>query len=106
MLADEVDYVLGVDTHRDEHVVAVVTAPAGAVVAGKTARANGRGYRDLLVLLASELYHRERGTLPPSEDTLVGTYLESLPDDGSAEVGDETTPTVSDSASSAQPPPR
>ena len=53
-----------------------------------------RGYRELLVLLASELYHRERGTLPPSEDALVGTYLESLPDDGSAELGDETTPTV------------
>jgi transposase len=52
MLADELDYVLGVDTRRDEHVVAVVTAPAGAVVAGKTARANARGYRDLLGLAA------------------------------------------------------
>jgi len=29
MLADELDYVLGVDTHRDEHVLAVVAAPAG-----------------------------------------------------------------------------
>jgi hypothetical protein len=28
MLANELDYVLGVDTHRDEHVIAVVTAPA------------------------------------------------------------------------------
>ncbi len=37
MLADEVDYVIGVDTHRDEHVLAVVTAPAGAVVAGAAA---------------------------------------------------------------------
>ena len=26
MLADELDYVLSVDTHRDEHVLAVVTA--------------------------------------------------------------------------------
>ena len=33
MLADELDYVVGVDTHRDEHVLAVVAAPAGAVVA-------------------------------------------------------------------------
>jgi transposase len=54
MLADELDYVIGVDTHRDEHVVAVVTSPAGAVVAGKTAGANARGYRDLLRL--SEQY--------------------------------------------------
>ena len=48
MLADELDYVLGVDTHRDEHVLAVVTAPAGAVVAGAAAAAEGRGYRELL----------------------------------------------------------
>ena len=33
MLADEVDYVVGVDTHRDQHVLAVVVAPTGAVVA-------------------------------------------------------------------------
>ena len=33
MLADELDYVVGVDTHRDEHVLAVVAAPPGAVVA-------------------------------------------------------------------------
>ena len=46
MLADELDYVIGVDTHRDEHVVAVLTAPAGAVLAGKAVRANGRGYRE------------------------------------------------------------
>ena len=48
MLADELDYVIGVDTHRDEHVLAVVTAPAGAVVAGAAAPANARGYRELL----------------------------------------------------------
>ena len=48
MLADELDYVLGVDTHRDEHVMAVVTAPAGGVVAGAAAAANGPGYRALL----------------------------------------------------------
>lgn len=50
MLADELDYALGVDTHRDEHVVAVVTAPAGAVIAGSAAPANVRGYRELLRL--------------------------------------------------------
>ena len=50
MLADELDYVLGVDTHRDEHVLAVVTAPAGAIVAGRAAPANARGYRNLLCL--------------------------------------------------------
>ena len=48
MLADELDYVVGVDPHRDEHVVAVVAAATGAVVAGTAAVANMRGYRALL----------------------------------------------------------
>jgi hypothetical protein len=55
------------------------------------------GYRQLVILLAEELYHRERGVLPPSEEALVGTYLQTLPDDGSADVGDGMTPTVTDS---------
>jgi hypothetical protein len=59
------------------------------------------GYRQLVVLLARELYRRERGGPPPSEDALVGTYLESLPDDGSSERGDGTAPMVSDSPGSA-----
>jgi transposase len=52
MLADELDYVLGVDSHRDEHVLAIVAAPAGAVVAGAAARADRRGYRELLRVAA------------------------------------------------------
>jgi transposase len=48
MLADELDYVLGVDTHRDEHVLAVVTAPAGAVVARSAIAASSSGYREAL----------------------------------------------------------
>jgi len=48
MLADELDYVVGVDTHLDEHVLAVVAAPTGAVVARHALRANARGYREAL----------------------------------------------------------
>jgi transposase len=48
MLADELDYVIGVDTHRDEHVLALVTAPAGAVVARRAIGADRRGYREAL----------------------------------------------------------
>ena len=44
MLADELDYVVGVDTHLDEHVLAVVAAPSGAVVARRAVPANARGY--------------------------------------------------------------
>ena len=52
------------------------------------------GYRELVIGLATELYRRERGAPPPSEEALVGTYLQSLPDDGSADPADGMTPTV------------
>jgi transposase len=44
MLADELEYVVGVDTHRDEHVLAIVIAPVGAVVAQRSVPASARGY--------------------------------------------------------------
>jgi hypothetical protein len=47
-----------------------------------------------VVGLATEVYRRERGALPPSEKALVGTYLPSLPDDGSTDPADEKVPTV------------
>ncbi len=57
-------------------------------------RTEQRSYRELVVLLGGEIYRRERGALPPSDEALVGTYLKSLPDDGSADLADEMTPTV------------
>jgi hypothetical protein len=53
-----------------------------------------KAYRDLVVVLAEEIYRRERGSRPPSENALVGTYLKSLPDDGSADLDDGTAPTI------------
>jgi len=44
LLAAEFDYVVGVDTHLHEHVVAVVAAPAGAVLARQAVQANAGGY--------------------------------------------------------------
>ena len=44
MLADQVDYVVGVDTHRDGHVFAVVVALTGAVVAQRSVATTARGY--------------------------------------------------------------
>jgi len=46
MLAEQVDYVVGVDTHRDQHAVAVVDAHTGAVIAQTTAAASAGGYQD------------------------------------------------------------
>jgi hypothetical protein len=55
-----------------------------------------REYRAMVVLLAEELYRRERGVPPPSEEALVGSYLDHLPDDGSDELDDGTAATQVD----------
>ena len=51
MLADRAEYVIGVDTHRDSHTVAVCT-PTGAVIAETTVAADARGYQRLLAVRA------------------------------------------------------
>jgi hypothetical protein len=53
-------------------------------------------HRALLIVLADELHRREHGRPPASENDLVDTYLKHLPDDGSDDLGDGTTPTVED----------
>jgi transposase len=51
MLADEVDFVIGVDTHRDAHALAVVAAPTGGVIVLEPwLAASPHGYRRLLRL--------------------------------------------------------
>jgi len=46
MFADELDYVVGVDTHRDQHVLAVVAAPTGALIAQRSVLTNAQGYAE------------------------------------------------------------
>jgi hypothetical protein len=53
-----------------------------------------RAHSAVVLMLATEMYHRERGSLPSSNEALVGTYLKSLPDDGSADLDDGTAPTA------------
>jgi len=50
MLADELDYVVGVDPHRDTHALAVVDVRSGGVVFEATAVADGEGYACVLRL--------------------------------------------------------
>jgi transposase len=51
MLADELDYVVGVDPHHDWHALAVVQVLSGVVVFETTAAANGDGYAQALKLV-------------------------------------------------------
>ena len=50
MLAELVELVIGVDTHKDTHTAAVVTAVSGAVLDQVTVPATPAGYRQLLAL--------------------------------------------------------
>lgn len=51
MLADELDFVIGVDTHRDWHALGVVVAPSGGlVVVEPSVPASPAGYRQALTL--------------------------------------------------------
>ena len=51
MLADQLDYVVGVDPHRDSHALAVVHVVSGAVVFETTIAANSDGYAEALQLV-------------------------------------------------------
>jgi hypothetical protein len=44
------------------------------------------GHRELVIALARRLYRRDHGADPPSDEALVGPYLQSLPDDGADEA--------------------
>jgi transposase len=50
MLADTVELVIGVDTHKQTHTAAVVVAASGAMVEQMTVPATPAGYRQLLQL--------------------------------------------------------
>ena len=50
MLADQLDYVVGVDPHRDSHALAVVQVVSGAVVFEATVVASSDGYAQVLKL--------------------------------------------------------
>ncbi len=51
MLADELDYIVGVDPHRDSHALAVVEVVSGAIVFESTVDANSDGYAQALQLV-------------------------------------------------------
>jgi hypothetical protein len=51
MLADQLDYIVGVDPHRDSHSLAVVHVVSGVVVFETTVNANSEGYAQALSLV-------------------------------------------------------
>ena len=58
MLADQLDYVIGVDPHRDLHAIAVVEVVTGAVVFEATIAADSDGYAHALALVGQHAQGR------------------------------------------------
>src|SRR3954465_9643542 len=54
MLADQLDYIVGVDPHRDTHALAVVHVQSGAIVVEATVAADSAGYADALRLVEEQ----------------------------------------------------
>ena len=50
MLADQLDYVVGVDPHRDRHALAVVEVRSGGVVFEASVAADSGGYAEVVCL--------------------------------------------------------
>ena len=48
MLADELDFIVGVDPHRDSHAIAVVEVRSGVVVVEWSVAADSGGYAEAL----------------------------------------------------------
>jgi len=48
MLAERIDHIIGVDTHRDRHTAAVVATSTGALVAATDTAANPVAFKRLL----------------------------------------------------------
>ena len=55
MVADQLDYVVGVDPHRDEHAVGVVEVRSGVVVFETSVAADSGGYADALAVAQSSM---------------------------------------------------
>src|SRR3954452_15379123 len=53
MVADQLDYVVGVDPYRDEHAVGVVDVHSGLVVFETTVAGDSKGYAEALRLPAT-----------------------------------------------------
>ena len=53
MLADQLDYVVGVDPHRDAHALGVVEVASGVVVFETSVAADSGGYAEALRLAES-----------------------------------------------------
>jgi hypothetical protein len=89
MLADQLEYVVGVDPHRDSHALAGVEVVTGAVVFEATVAASSNGYAQALALVEQHAQGRRAFAIQlqwvshrakPSRDELHGIARAALSD--------------------------
>ena len=78
MLADQLDYVVGVDPHRDLHALAVVHVLSGAVVFEETVAANSDGYA--LALKFVDAHASGRRAFAVEGERLVRCRFDAFPE--------------------------
>ena len=78
MLADLVELVIGVDTHKHTHTAAVVMAATGAMVDQATVPATPAGYRQLLELMSARLAASDGKGGPGQGYADAGAYVADL----------------------------
>jgi transposase len=66
MLAQELDFVIGVDTHADSHTLAVVAAPSGGLLGQQTIATTVRGYDQALRIACAQAPGRRAWALEGS----------------------------------------
>jgi hypothetical protein len=66
MLADQLDYIVGVDPQRDTHSLAVVHVVSGVVVVEATVGATSNGYAEALKFADEHARPPSWGRAPPS----------------------------------------
>src|SRR2546426_4216497 len=66
MLAEELDFVIGVDTHADSHTLAFVAAPSGGLLGQQTIAPTARGYDQALRIARAQASGRRAWALEGS----------------------------------------
>src|SRR2546426_990632 len=66
MLAEELDFVIGVDTHADSHTLAFVAAPSGGLLGQQTIATTARGYDQALRIARAQASGRRAWALEGS----------------------------------------
>ena len=92
MLADRLDYVIGVDSHRDAHALALLAAPTGAPLLESELSADRRGYEGALALARAQAPPPEHVVQLLAQEVAHDAATERAKNDDAVNAVDELAP--------------